>query len=119
MLAPLVVGGEASRVCRLGDLALEDLLEGVGALARGRVDVAHQMHFRDLLYVNRYFGADRVGCGRHELTCARGLVIGLWFCGDGVLFPSTRAKLLLVQIFEKLGCLVEPGSALAPQVAGQ
>lgn len=43
MLGPLVVGGEASRVGRLGDLALEDLLEGVGTLARG-VDVAHQMH---------------------------------------------------------------------------
>lgn len=47
VLAPLVVGGEARRVRRLGDLALEDLLEGVGALARGRVDVAHQMHLGD------------------------------------------------------------------------
>ena len=45
VLAPLVVGGEAGGVRRLGDLALEHLLEGVGALARGRVDVAHQMHF--------------------------------------------------------------------------
>lgn len=49
MLAPLVVGGEARRVRRLGDLALEDLLEGVGALARGRVDVAHQMHLRNVV----------------------------------------------------------------------
>ena len=48
MLAPLVVGGEARRVRRLGDLALEDLLERVGALARGRVDIAHQMHLGDV-----------------------------------------------------------------------
>lgn len=34
--------------------------------------------------------------------------------GDGVLFLSRRAKLLPVQIFEKLGCLVELGSALVP-----
>lgn len=45
VLAPLVVGRETGGVRRLCDLALEDLLEGVGALARGRVDVAHQMHF--------------------------------------------------------------------------
>jgi hypothetical protein len=44
VLAPLVVRREAGGVRRLGDLAFEDLLEGVGALARGRVDVAHQMH---------------------------------------------------------------------------
>lgn len=44
MLGPLVIGGEARGVRRLGDLALEDLLEGVDALARGSVDVAHQMH---------------------------------------------------------------------------
>lgn len=44
MLGPFVIGGEASRVGGLGDFALEDLFEGVDALARG-VDVAHQMHF--------------------------------------------------------------------------
>lgn len=44
MARPLVVGREARRVRRLGNLALEHLLEGVGTLARG-VDVAHEMHF--------------------------------------------------------------------------
>lgn len=48
VLAPLVVGRETGGVRRLCDLALEDLLEGVGALARGRVDVAHQMHLEFL-----------------------------------------------------------------------
>lgn len=49
VLAPLIVRREARRVCRLGDLALEDLLQGVGALAWGRVDVAHQMHLGQLV----------------------------------------------------------------------
>lgn len=53
VLAPLVVGRETGRVCGLCDLALEDLLEGVGALARGRVDVAHQMHLE--------FGVENLG----------------------------------------------------------
>jgi hypothetical protein len=39
----LVVGGEASRVGGLGNLAVVDLLEGVEALAGGRHGV-HQMH---------------------------------------------------------------------------
>lgn len=43
VLGPFVVGREARGVRRLGDLALEDLVEGVDPLARG-VDVAHQMH---------------------------------------------------------------------------
>lgn len=48
MLAPLVIGGEARGVGGLGDLALADLLQGVGALAIGS-DAAHQMHFGFLL----------------------------------------------------------------------
>jgi hypothetical protein len=39
----LVVGGEASGVGGLGDLAVVDLLEGVEALAGGRHGV-HEMH---------------------------------------------------------------------------
>lgn len=49
MLGPLVVGREARGVGRLGHLALEDLLEGVDALA-GAVDVAHQMHLDWIMY---------------------------------------------------------------------
>lgn len=50
---PLVVGREASGVGALGDLAVEDLLEGV--LARERLAVGvlggdvHQMHFGGLV----------------------------------------------------------------------
>lgn len=44
MLGPFVIGGEAGGVRGLGDLALEDLLEGVDALAGAGLDVAHQMH---------------------------------------------------------------------------
>lgn len=40
---PLVIGGEARRVRRLGDLAVGDLLEGVEAVAAG-VEGVHQMH---------------------------------------------------------------------------
>lgn len=40
----LVVGGEAGRVRRLGDLAVEDLLQGVDAVAVLTLDV-HEMHF--------------------------------------------------------------------------
>lgn len=43
MLAPLVVGREAGRVGGLSDLALANLLQGVGTLAVG-TDAAHQMH---------------------------------------------------------------------------
>lgn len=43
VLAPLVVGREARGVGGLGDLALADLLQGVGTLAIG-TDAAHQMH---------------------------------------------------------------------------
>ena len=73
VLAPLVVRGEARRVGGLGDLALEDLLEGVGALARGRVDVAHQMHVggcRVLLGLIEGFEAG--DCGRFATGCAEG-----------------------------------------------
>lgn len=40
---PLVIGGEARRVRRLGDLAVGDLLQGVEAVAVG-VEGVHQMH---------------------------------------------------------------------------
>lgn len=40
---PLVVGREARRVRRLGDLAVGDLLEGVEAVAAG-VEGVHEMH---------------------------------------------------------------------------
>lgn len=77
MLAPLVVGGEARRVRRLGDLALEDLLEGVGALARGRVDVAHQMHLEGVVLCRNLIEGFDVGCGPREFTCMRKVVLGL------------------------------------------
>jgi hypothetical protein len=41
---PLVVGGEARRVRRLGDLAVGNLLEGVKTVAVG-VEGVHEMHF--------------------------------------------------------------------------
>lgn len=41
---PLVVGGETSRVSRLCNLAVGDLLEGVEAVAL-LVESVHQMHF--------------------------------------------------------------------------
>lgn len=44
MLAPFVVGREARGVGGLCDLALEDFLQGIDALARDRVCVAHEMH---------------------------------------------------------------------------
>lgn len=45
VLGPFVVGGEARGVRGLCDFALEDLLEGVDALAGAGLDVTHQMHF--------------------------------------------------------------------------
>ena len=47
MARPLVIGREAGRVRRLGDLAIEHLLEGVEALA-AVVEVVHEMHFGGL-----------------------------------------------------------------------
>ncbi len=40
----LVIGTESGRMRRLGDLAIQDLLEGVGSLARLRVRHVHEMH---------------------------------------------------------------------------
>ena len=56
----LVVGGEASRVGGLGNLAVVDLLEGVEALAGGRQGV-HQMHGGGSLVGIEIFGVDMVG----------------------------------------------------------
>lgn len=43
MSGVLVIWREARRVCRLGDLARDDLLEGIDPLA-GAVDGVHEMH---------------------------------------------------------------------------
>lgn len=59
----LVVGREASRVGRLGDLAVVDLLEGVEALARGRHGV-HQMHIGGSLVGIDIFGVGIDSSGR-------------------------------------------------------
>lgn len=40
---PLVIGREAGRVGRLGDLAVDNLLEGVDTAAR-LIESVHQMH---------------------------------------------------------------------------
>lgn len=43
MSGVLVIWREARRVCRLGDLARDDLLEGIDTLASA-VDGVHEMH---------------------------------------------------------------------------
>lgn len=119
VLAPLIVGRETGGVRRLGDLALEDLLEGVGALARGRVDVAHQMHLGGCeVCIERL--VRRCGGGSLQLVwCAEGDGRRWWWC----CFRNGKVSCCLVQIFEKLRGLVGPGSELvlllAPRLIGQ
>lgn len=64
---PLVVGREARRVRRLGDLAVGDLLEGVQAVAAG-VEGVHEMHD------GRFSFGRRAEEGGRELD----LEYGLW-----------------------------------------
>lgn len=63
LAGPLVVWREAGWVRRLCDLALEDLLEGVGALA-ALVDGVHEMHRGDTgveFFVKKRFHVWRLG----------------------------------------------------------
>ena len=78
---PFVVGGKPGRVGGLCHLALENLLEGVGALARGGVDIAHEMHL-DVILVCRVLLSElilSVGClGADSIVLRADLGEGNW-----------------------------------------
>lgn len=92
---PLVVGREARRVRRLGDLAVQHLLERVQALAAA-VEVVHEMHLGGDVF--REIGGKVVRCG---------VVVASADVGVDVLLASLRRVFKHGQFFEAAGWMAE------------